>query len=200
VAPPQIRPLAALSDLSLARMAARGERDASAELVRRASGLVGDLHHDLGATSIVVEIIGSVHGDAARDDLLAALRGPFHTGDPVSFVADISTATGLEQVLIEALEVAESNDSADARYRVVLRQYVEPPQPPSPIDDLGAGLDGELDALAGLGLTGLELPDLVGGIPDLADPTPPVRQALDGVRAAVAPLTDLLAGLSGKLT
>ena len=162
-------------------------------------GLAGDLHHDLGLTSIVVEMIGSVHGDTARDDLLAALRGPLQAGDPVSFVADITTATAVEQVLIDALEVTESNDGAGARYRVVLRQYVEPPQPPSPIDDLGAGLDAELDALAGLGLDGLELPDVVGGIPDLADPTPPVRQALEGVRAAVAPLSDLLAGLSEKL-
>jgi hypothetical protein len=162
-------------------------------------GLVGDLHHDLGSTSIVVEMIGSVHGDTARDNLLAALRGPFQAGDPVSFVADITTATALEKVLIDALEVSESNDGAGVRYRVVLRQYVEPPPPPAPIDDLGAGLDVELDALAGLGLDGLELPDLVGGIPDLADPTPPVQQALNGVRAAVAPLSDLLAGLAEKL-
>lgn len=67
MAPPQTRPLAALSDLSLARMAGRGERDASEELVRRAAGVVGDLLRRMGA------------GDAAADDvtqdaMVAALR------------------------------------------------------------------------------------------------------------------------------
>lgn len=163
-------------------------------------GLAGDLHHDLGVSSVVVEIVGSVHGDEARDELLSSLRAPFLAGEPVDFVADITTATELEQVLIEALEVSEANDGTGARYRVVLRQYVEPPPPPTPIDDLGADLGPELDALAGLGLDGLELPGLVGAIPDLADPTPPIRQALDGVKAATAPLSDLLGGLGDRLS
>ena len=162
-------------------------------------GLAGDLHHDLGVASLTVEITGSVHGDDARDELLAALREPFLAGDPVDFVADITTATDLEQVLIESLEVAEGNTDADVRYRIVLRQYVEPPPPPTPIDDLGADLAPELDVLAGLGLDGLELPGLVGDIPNLADPTPPVREALGGVEAALAPLSGMLDGLRERL-
>lgn len=163
-------------------------------------GLAGDLHHDLGSSSLVVEIEGSVHGDQARDELLEALRTPFVAGDPVTFAAEITTATELEQVLIEELRVSEANDGGGARYRIVLRQYVEPPEPPPPIDDLGAALDGELDALAGLGLDGLELPGLVGDVPDLADPTPPVREALGAVRTAMAPLGDLLGGLRERLS
>lgn len=163
-------------------------------------GLVGDLHHDLGSSSLTVEIVGSVHGDAARDELLAALREPFIAGDPLDFVADITTATELEQVIIESLEVSEGNADLEARYRMVLRQYVEPPPPPSPIDDLGAGLLPELDALSGLGLDGLELPGLVGDIPNLADPTPPVREALAGVATAVEPLSGLLDGLRERLS
>lgn len=163
-------------------------------------GLPGDLHHDLGLSSLVVQIEGSVHGDEARDELLEALRTPFLAGDPVTFVADITTATELEQVLIEELRVSEANDGTGARYRIVLRQYVEPPEPPPPIDDLGAGLEPELDALAGLGLDGLELPGVVGDIPNLADPTPPVREALDAVKTAMAPLGEMLGGLQEALS
>jgi hypothetical protein len=159
-------------------------------------GLAGDLHHDLGRTSVAVEIVGSLHGDEERDDFLEKVRDPFKAGDPVAFVADILTATELEQVLIVGLELEESNDSADSfRYLIRLRQYVEPPEPPPPIDDLGSELGAELDQLAGLGLDGLELPNLLGDIPTLGDPTPPLKEALDGVHGAVSPLTDALSSL-----
>jgi hypothetical protein len=161
-------------------------------------GLAGDLHQDMGRHSLVVEISGSLHGDTERDDFLNAVREPFKAGEPLSFVADITTATELEQVLIEHLDVAEVNDSADSfRYTIRLRQYVEPPEPPTPIDDLGADLGAELDLLADLGDLGLELPNLLGDIPSIGDPTPPLKEALNGVSAAVAPLNDLLSELGG---
>jgi len=156
-------------------------------------GLRGDLHQDLGQHSLVVEITGSLHGDAERDDFLDSVREPFNAGDPVSFVADITSATELENVLIEHLDLVEGNDHADSfRFVVRLRQYVEPPEPPSPIDDLGAELGAELDALAALGDLALDLPNMLGDIPSIGDPTPPLREALAGVEATMAPLTDLL--------
>lgn len=159
-------------------------------------GLRGDLHQDLGQHSLVVEITGSLHGDAERDDFLGSVREPFNAGDPVSFVADITSATELENVLIEHLDLVEGNDHADSfRFVVRLRQYVEPPEPPSPIDDLGAELGAELDALAALGDLALDLPNMLGDIPSIGDPTPPLREALAGVEATMAPLTDLLGEL-----
>jgi hypothetical protein len=164
-------------------------------------GLAGDLHQDLGVDSIAIEICGSLQGDTERDDFLTSIRDAFNAGDAVDFVADITTATELEQVLVEGLHVEEVNDAAGGiRYRIRLRQYVEPPAPPTPIDDLGADLAPDLDALAGLGLDGLELPNVLGDIPTLGDPTPPLKAALDGVKTAVAPLNDLLDGLRGVLT
>jgi RNA polymerase sigma factor (sigma-70 family) len=47
----------ALSDLELARLSGRGDREASEELVRRAAGVVGDLLRRMGA------------GDALADDI-----------------------------------------------------------------------------------------------------------------------------------
>lgn len=163
-------------------------------------GLAGELQQDLGHDSLAVEIVGSLHGDDAREGFLTDIRERYQAGEPLAFVADITSATNLEQVLIEALEVCEHNEWAGAfRYRLVLRQYVEPPEPPSPIDDLGADLDADLDLLAGLGLDGLELPDLLGAVPSLGDPVAPVLPALDAVKSATAPLKGLLSDLKSTL-
>lgn len=162
-------------------------------------GLLGDLQQDLGADSLSVEIVGSLQGDEARDDFLDTLREKFRAGDPVTFVADITSATELDRVLIEQLEVEEVNEAAGSfRYRIVLREYVEPPEPPAPVDDLGADLGVELDDLASLGLEGLKLPDLLGDIPTLGDPVEPVRPALAGVRSATEQVPALLDGLKEK--
>ena len=159
-------------------------------------GLDGDLQQDLGHESLAVEIHGSLQGDEVRDTFLTAIRERHLAGEPLAFVADIVTATQLEQVLVEECEVLESNDWAEhVRYRLVLREYVEPPEPPSPVDDLGAELGLELDLLAELGLTGLELPNLLGDVPTLGDPVAPVQPALDGVRAATAGLGEAIAAL-----
>lgn len=162
-------------------------------------GLQGDLHQDLGVSGLVVDISGSLHGDAARDDLLGSLRPAYLAGDPLTFVADIVTATELEQVLIERLAIEETSGAGGIRYQIRLRQYVEPPEPPAPLDELAPDLDGALAALADVGLAGLDIPDVLGDVPDLTDVTPPIRDALDGVRAATAPLTEALAGLRSSL-
>jgi hypothetical protein len=163
-------------------------------------GLEGDLQQELGASSLAIEITGSLHSDEARDQFLEALRAPFRAGDPVTFTADITTATELEQVLVEALDVEEVAGSPDPfRYRIVLRQYVEPPAPPPPIDELGLELDADLDLLAALGLDGLELPDLLGDLPTLSNPVEPMQPALEGVRSATEGLTGLLGGLRDRL-
>jgi hypothetical protein len=159
-------------------------------------GLLGDLQQDLGTSSLVVEILGSLHGDTAREEMLEKVRASFLTGTPVTFVADITTATALEEVVVEEFEVSEVNDSADGvRYRMILREYVEPPPPPAPFDELGLDLVGELDLLSSLGLDGLELPGLLGLIPDIADPVQPVLGALDGAESALEPVSGVLDGL-----
>jgi hypothetical protein len=96
-------------------------------------GLAGGLHHDLGSHSVAVDIEGSLQGDEERDEFLQKVRANLLTGDPLTFVADITTATELELVVIEGLEVEEVNDAARSfRYRIRVRQYVEPPEPPAP--------------------------------------------------------------------
>ena len=113
---------------------------------------------------------------------------------------DIVPATDLEDVMIEAFEVGEVNDSADAFcYRIVLREYVEPPPPPGLLDELGADFLDEIGDLADLALAGLELPGLLAAVPDLGDPVAPLLPVLDGVEAAVGALPDALDDLAGVL-
>ena len=160
-------------------------------------GLMGDLHQDLGTNSLTVAITGSLQGDERRSTFLDELRTAFLDGSPVPFVSDITEASELEDVLIVGFELSEANEWGDEfRYRIELRQYVEPPEPPGLLDDLA--IPDLADLAAGL-LDGLELPDLLGAIPDVADPTVPLQPALDEVRAATAAVPDLLGELRNAL-
>jgi hypothetical protein len=181
----------------------RIERVASREVRRLVAlptiGLSGDLHQDLGRSAMVVEICGSLSDDEARDKFFADVRGQFLAGEPVDFVADIIKETELEQVLIDELIVEEVAGVPDAfRYRIVLREYTEPPEPPAPgLDELGL----DLDALADLGLDMLDLPAILGAVPDIGDLLSPVtaaaedlKKSLGGASAAFEPLANLFGG------
>lgn len=163
-------------------------------------GLSGDLHQDLGRGALAVEIVGSLNSDEARDDFLKQVREKFLAGDPVDFVADIVKESELEQVLIERLEVEEAAGVTDAfRYRIVLREYTEPPEPPAPADDFGSELDGDigLDALAGLGA--LDLPAIAADIPPIPDLLAPVKPAADTLKQALSGAGSLLDPLKNLL-
>jgi hypothetical protein len=163
-------------------------------------GLLGDLRQDLGASSLAVEITGSLQGDARRDEFLGALRPAFLAGEPLPFVADILTATKVDRVLIEALDVEEVNEAAGGfRYRIVLQQYVEPPEPPPALEGFGLDIDASLADLAADGLAGLGLPDLLGAIPDVANPVPALLSAMDGVKEAAGKVGSLLGPLQTAL-
>lgn len=152
-------------------------------------GLAGSYHQDLGQGPIAIVIEGTLAGDDARDTFLTTVRGMFNEPDPVDFVADITTATELEQVHLSELNVGEAAGSAHTfRYRITLAQHTPPPPPPPALgpSDLDAGLLDEAAALA----EAMQIPDLLGAVPELSDPTPPLKGTLDGVKSA-------LEGLSG---
>jgi hypothetical protein len=180
----------------------RIERIASLESRRLAvlpvAGLSGDLHQDLGRGAIAVEITGSMVGDEARDDFLKELRAKFLEGEPVDFVADIVKESKLEQVLIEELEFEESADNPEVfRYRIVLREYTEPPEPPA--TDFGAELDAELDLDADLGLDMLDLPAITADVPAVGDLLSPVKSAADSLNESLGGAATLLDPLSKLL-
>ncbi|BBH71872.1 hypothetical protein ACTI_85570 [Actinoplanes sp. OR16] len=155
----------------------------------RVPGLAGNYLQDLGSAPNTILIVGSRHGDEARDTFLTAVREIFNAGEPTTFVADINTATDLTDVVIEDLQVAETGGHR-FRYRIRLRKYIEPPEPPA-TGLLDGGLLG--DALNVVGA--LNTLDALGSIPDLGDPTPPLRAALTGVQTATGGLGDIVAEL-----
>lgn len=154
------------------------------------AGANGSLFHDLAGEPIRVLIAGSLHGDEARETALTDVRERFRAGEPLTFVADIVTATDVQYVLIEELRVAERATSADETdYRMVLVESPPPPPPPDPLGGIDTGL---LDAAAGLvdDVTGaLDAIDALS-VPDLADPTTGLRDVLDGTARALGALDD----------
>src|SRR6266581_127133 len=147
----------------------RIERIAAGETRRFAvlavPGLAGDLHQDLGRSAMVVEISGALYGDEARDEFIKELRTKYLEGEPVSFVADIVKESQLEQVLIESFDLEENSERPDQFfYRLRLREYTEPPEPPGIGDDFGLDLDADLGLDASLGLDLMDLPGLIPSV------------------------------------
>ena len=155
-------------------------------------GRVGSLFQDLNTTPTGIAIAGSLYGDEVRDEFIEELRGKFREGKPVTFVADIVTATEVQYVIIETLDFQEGGTQPDqVDYLIVIK---ESPPPPPPSDPLG-GLDTSLLDQAGDfvdSVTGvLDVIDSLENIPNLGDPTPPLQGSLDGVRSALDGLSSV---------
>lgn len=194
----QVRPM--IGRWELPRIEAITSRDARRLAVLPVPGLQGSLHQDLGREALEVQISGSLYGDEARDAFLKELRQAFLAGDPVDFVADIANESTLEQVLIAGFVLDESAAAADTfRYQLLLREYTEPPEPPAP--GLGDGFGLDVDAALGLevdlGLDLLDLPGLLGDVPQIGDLLAPIEPAAQGLKDALAGAGDLLAPLAG---
>ena len=109
-------------------------------------GLEGDFLQDLGRRAARVRLTGVL---TATDTVehLGTLREKFHTGEPVGFVSDITSATLVDQVLIERMDVVELAGRPSAfEYRFDLRELLEaapvdtedviiPPPPPPDVEN-----------------------------------------------------------------
>ena len=158
-------------------------------------GRPGSLFADLDRRPTRILLAGSLFGDEARDEFLNRVREAFLGGEPLTFVADILTATDLQYVLVERLELAERAEAPDQLdYLIVCVESPPPPPPPSLLGDIDAGL---LAAAAGLVDT---LGDALAAIdalavPDFGDPTAGLSGVLDTTREAV----EGLGAVSGTL-
>jgi hypothetical protein len=163
-------------------------------------GKQGNAFQDLGARPARIMISGSVWGDEAREKFFTSVRDKYNAGAPVTFVADIVTATSVQYVIIESLRFYEnSGRPGEIRYSMVLSESPPPPPPPNPFGALDTGLldqaasfmdsvTGALDALA-----------MLGNLPDLSNPAPALGKSLDGVKDATAGSDGIASPLSGIL-
>ncbi|MBW4710439.1 peptidoglycan-binding protein [Roseobacter sp. YSTF-M11] len=91
--------------------------------------LEGDFFQRLGQAGAAIELTGVQSGPEAREGL-NGLREAYRAAAPLTFAADIVSATDLEDVLIERFEIAEQAGLPDAfEYRLRLREYTEAPEP-----------------------------------------------------------------------
>ena len=152
--------------------------DLRAVAEHKAPGKDGSMLQNLGRAPTAVTVRG-VATDPASLDLVEQLKTDLRTGQPVAFVADITTDTTIEQVLIDDLQVRQLAGRPDRyAYVLTLREYVEPVEPES-----SAALDADIAADAG---------DLTGGLLDGLDIAVPFATGLDRF---VTPLTDMLSRL-----
>ena len=159
-------------------------------------GRAASLYQDLNAVPTHVVISGSLYGDEDRDAFLDEVRGKFKAGEPITFVADVVTATEVQYVVIDTLRFEQSaTRPEEITYLISVRESPPPPPPPDPLGGLDTSLldeaGGFLDTVTGA----LDAIETLGSIPDFGDPTRPLSGALGDVTKAVGGLGDVGGGL-----
>ena len=132
---PQARPM--LSDIELQQVQ-QLEVEKDQVLTQHAvPALEGDFLQRQGRRATRLTVAGVLTGAEVADGL-SALREKFRAAEPVSFVADIATATRVDQVLIEEMGVRElAGKPQRFEYSFTLREFTPPPatkreEPPPP--------------------------------------------------------------------
>jgi len=153
--------------------------DLRAVAEHKAPGKDGSMLQNLGRAPTGVTVRG-VATDPRALELLDTLKSDLRTGQPVTFVADITTDTTIERVLIDDLQIRQLAGLPDRfAYSLTLREFIEPVEPDS-TDALDADILGDAGDLVG---------DLLDGL-DIAVPF------ATGLENFVTPLSDLLARLA----
>ncbi|MEO8953722.1 MAG: hypothetical protein ABI396_09395 [Ktedonobacteraceae bacterium] len=91
--------------------------------------LEGDFLQHLGRRSTRISLTGVLTGAEAGAGL-KTLQEKFRAAAPISFVADIATATKVEKVLIEEMGIRElAGKPARFEYAITIIEYIPPPPP-----------------------------------------------------------------------
>ncbi len=188
-----------LDDIRLPLVQNVRTREDRAWVTHRVPGLDGAAHQHLGRRPAVITIVGAMADDASLE-ALDQLRQKLQAHEPVPFTADITTATDVQNVVINDLHVTEvAGRPQQYRYVVRLIEHIPPPPPVQPLTAPGVDLDAE-DIFDGITDVLGELPDLGDLLDlDLVNPVPPLQSLLDGltttteqISQALQPLDDLL--------
>ncbi|MFH1097273.1 MAG: hypothetical protein V1749_07215 [Candidatus Desantisbacteria bacterium] len=170
-------------------------------------GLDGSFFQNLGTRPGRIFLSGSIQGDEIREDFLEEIRKKFNAATPVSFIADITTATDIKEVIIENLSFIDTADNPDTIcYQISLQEFTPPPPDEgSLLSGLEDGLDLEANlevqsllediqaenTLAGLGLNA----DAIGSFMENIDSST-LNGVLEGLSdEGLGVLKDTLSGL-----
>ena len=144
----------------------------------RIPGLAGTVFQDTGRHSARLLVEGIYYGEKAGEDL-EKLRDVYKKREEADFLAEIVGQAYFSQVVIDRLEVFQrAGEPEQFSFRMVLAEYVPPPEPEAGLDFPGVDDLLSLDALDFMDM--LSLPDLLS-VPDFGDPTPPLQGALDSL-------------------
>ncbi len=169
-----MRPMLDDLELSLVQEVSTFDRRMLAEL--KPPGMDGSLIQNLGRRPTCVLLWGVTAGDESRA-FMEKLDKKFRAGTPVPFIADITTDSAIENVLIDDLRFQEVAGKPDRfAYVLTLRQHQVPVEP----EDVSA-VDTDLLSEA--------IPDIAGLI-----------EGLDGAAAFVEGLSRFIPQLTGFLT
>jgi len=87
-------------------------------------GLQGSLFQDIGDSPIQITLIGSLQGDEVKTGFLEEIRSKFRASKPISFTADITSATDLKEVIIQDVSFTESSTEPDTiNYTIILKEF-----------------------------------------------------------------------------
>lgn len=152
-------------------------------------GRSGSLFQNLNKQPVTIVIAGSLFGEQSHNEFLQSVRDKFHAGEPVTFTSDILTATELQYVIIDSLKFHQSARNAnETEFLVVLRESPPPPPPPDPLGGLDSSLLDQAAAALDSVTGALDALDALGNIPNIGDPTPPLRNTLDSIKEAMSEL------------
>lgn len=175
-----------LGDWEIPRVALLRTEEARRFAEQAIPGRPGNLLQDLNSAPLLLELAGSLFQEEERNAFLQTVREKFRAGEPLTFVADITTATDLQFVVIEAMSFEENAAAPDQiSYQLRLRESPPPPPPANPLggldtsllDAAGDFLDGVTDALDAL--------DALANLPDFSDPSALLGGTLDDVGTAL---------------
>jgi outer membrane protein OmpA-like peptidoglycan-associated protein len=118
-----------LDDLELPQVQQIDTDEQRALVEHKPPGMAGSLFQDLGRSSTYFSLWGVATGPEALE-FVEELDGLFRAGEPVPFVADITTATEVDEVLIKDLGVRELAGKPERyEYALNLCEYIPPPEP-----------------------------------------------------------------------
>jgi len=159
-------------------------------------GRAGSLFQDLDRQPTRIVIEGSVFGEQAGLDFLAAVRAKYVAGEAMTFTSDIVNGTELQYVLLRQLHVqAEASAPDQIDYAVWLTESPPPPPPGGLLDGIDTGLLDDAAGMLGSAMGALDALAALGSVPELSDPT----QALAGIVGQTGPAMARLGGIGAGL-
>ena len=89
-------------------------------------GAEANVLQDLGRSPARISFEGIFYAEDAKKNI-EQLKAKYKTGEPISFLSDISSISDITQVLIEQFNITDISTATNTyKYTIVLREYIPP--------------------------------------------------------------------------